>query len=870
MFKAPWRMASTLALLAAVGCGDDDGSGPTGTISVSASPTALTVQQGTSGTVTVTLTRGGGFSAPVTVTVEGLPSGVTASVSPTQLTGTTTSATVTVNVASTVAAGTYPATVRASATGVGAATATYTLTVTAAPDYALSATPAAISVAQGGTGTTTIGIQRTSFTGAVALTLENPPAGITGTFDPASATADQSTLTINVASTVAPGTHNLTVKGSATGPGDKTTTVAVTVTAPSGGFTIATAPTALNIAAGATGNSTVTIVRTNLTTDVALSLVSPPTGITGTFTPATLTGTTLTSNLVLSVAANVTAGTYPVTVRGTAGAITQNTTVNVTVPAAGSTVTLATSPTTLTIEQGSSSTATLTATRTNFTGDITPSVTGNPAGMTVSFNPTPLTANTSTITVNVGSAVPVGQHTLTITGAAGAAGNPTTTLQVSVTAPSGNNIVWEFCNAEAVPIKFWRLSGGTWTEVAPTVVGNTTRFSFSVSGTQAGVAFTRSVTGAMVRASARTSFRQRQTFRDFSRQARFGTLDARARLTNQDVNLTSPYFDTYVLLALSSELASYREVCDAAPTLVSKTFTVSGQGAGEAGLLGYGGATASLEPQTTSYKLMVEAGTYDWMAVFGPTPSLPSLAYDWTHYRIGRGEAAPGATVAINRTGATAFTQVPFTITGGASGSFYTFVQSLEGSRGQITSFPIGGQFGQTAAGNLLFLAPSDRLATDMNWLAAINAELAGNITNVRSTIRYFGSAPPATTSFALPQAVPAFTVTAVTGAPVPTWTVAGQIPTDYQTADGLVEASVQGAGESTLYTINATRGWLIANNMNTSYTLTAPTLPGFLAQWAPAGPLVDAQVLMISSSVATTPVAGSVVSLGARLVESP
>lgn len=870
MFKAPWRVVSALAVLAAVGCGDDDGSGPVGSISISASPTALTVPQGASGTVAVTLTRGGGFSAPVNVTVEGLPSGVTYTVTPTQLTGTTTSATVTVNVASTVAAGTYPATLRATATGVGAATATYTLTVTAAPNYALTATPAAVSVAPGASTTTTIGIQRTSFTGAVALTLDNPPAGITGTFNPASATANQSTLTINVASSVAPGTFNLTVKGSATGPGDKTTTVAVTVTAPSGGFTISAAPAALNIAAGATGNSTVTIVRTNLTTDVALSLVSPPTGITGTFTPATLTGTTLTSNLVLTVAANVAAGTYPVTVRGTAGSITQNTTVNVTVPPAASTVTLSTTPTTLTINQGSSATATLNATRTNFTGNITPSATGNPAGMTVSFNPTPLTGNTSTITVNVGSGVAVGQYNLTITGAAGAAGNPTTTLQVSVTAPSGGNIVWEFCNLEAVPIKFWRLSGGTWSEVAPTVVGNTTRFSFSVSGTQAGVAFTRSVTGAMVRASTRTSARQRQTFGDFSRQTRREALEARARLTNQDVNQTSPYFDTTVLLALASELASYREVCEATPTLVSKTFTVSGQGAGETGLLGYGGATASLAAQTTSYNVMVEAGTYDWMAVFGPTPTFPSLAYNWTHYRLGRGEAAPGASVAIDRTGATAFTQVPFTATGGASGSFYTFVQSLDGARGQIIGYPLGDQLNQTGAGTMLFLAPSDRLTTDMNSLVATNFDQAGNITNFRSTVRYFGSAPPATTTFALPQAVPAFTVTAVAGAPVPTWTVAGQIPTDYQTTDGVVEASFQGAGESTLYVILATRGWLTANNMNTSYTLTAPTLPGFLTQWAPAGPLVDAAVFMFGANVATTPVAGSVVNFSGRLVESP
>jgi hypothetical protein len=118
--------------------------------------------------------------------------------------------------------------VTGTATGIGSTTVTYSLTVTATPTYALTATPAAVSVGQGGSGTTTIGVQRTNFTGGVALTLDSPPAGITGSFNPTPATADQSVLTINVASTVATG-YNLTVKGSATGPGDKTTTVALTV-----------------------------------------------------------------------------------------------------------------------------------------------------------------------------------------------------------------------------------------------------------------------------------------------------------------------------------------------------------------------------------------------------------------------------------------------------------------------------------------------------------------------------------------------------------------------------------------------------------------------------------------------------------------
>src|SRR5688572_8655704 len=250
MWRAPRTALSAIALLTAIACGDDDnGNGPTGSISIAASPSALTVDPGGTGTVTVTLTRGGGFSAPVNVTVEGLPTGVTATVQPAQLTGQTTQATVTVTVASTVAAGSYPATIRASATGVGAATAQYTLTVTASPTYTLSVTPTAVTVAPGGNGQTTVNLTRTSFTAGVTLSLDAPPAGITATFNPAAPTGNTSTATINVANTVAPGNYNLTIKGVSTGVADRTTTLTLTVAA-AADFTIAANPTSVSAAAG--------------------------------------------------------------------------------------------------------------------------------------------------------------------------------------------------------------------------------------------------------------------------------------------------------------------------------------------------------------------------------------------------------------------------------------------------------------------------------------------------------------------------------------------------------------------------------------------------------------------------------------------
>jgi hypothetical protein len=216
--------------------------------------------------------------------------------------------------------------------------------------------------------------------------------------------------------------------------------------------------------------------------------------------------------------------------------------------------------------------------------------------------------------------------------------------------------------------------------------------------------------------------------------------------------------------------------------------------------------------------------------------------------------------------GATAFTTFPFTVAGGNTGSFYQFSQNLEGARGQILAFPIGPTFTETGSGTMLFLAPGDRLGTDLMSLGLSNTELIGNNIAFRLSNRYIGSAPPASGNFALNAPVPPFTVTPVTGASVPTWSVAGQTPTDYQTASSVIEASFTGAGESTLYTIAATRAWLAANNFGTNYTFTGPTLPGFLAQWAPAAPLFDSQVFMFGANTTTAPTVGSVINIAFRL----
>lgn len=89
---------------------------------------SLSIPQGSAAVRTVTITRSGGFTGDVTVTVTDLPVGITSSVDPVTTSGT--SVDVTITVAGTVAVGSYTATVRANASGFAEATASLDINVT--------------------------------------------------------------------------------------------------------------------------------------------------------------------------------------------------------------------------------------------------------------------------------------------------------------------------------------------------------------------------------------------------------------------------------------------------------------------------------------------------------------------------------------------------------------------------------------------------------------------------------------------------------------------------------------------------------------------------------------------------------------------
>ncbi len=144
-----------------------------------------------------------------------------------------TTSTLTVTVAPGAALGT--ANLVLTGTSLGAADQTSILALTIRPpitpgdSVVLSATPATVDVHTGASGAQTINLARTSFTVPVTLTVEGLPAGVSAAFVPATTTGTASTITITATAGAAPGTYNLTVRGTGPGISDATMSLVLTI-----------------------------------------------------------------------------------------------------------------------------------------------------------------------------------------------------------------------------------------------------------------------------------------------------------------------------------------------------------------------------------------------------------------------------------------------------------------------------------------------------------------------------------------------------------------------------------------------------------------------------------------------------------------
>ena len=179
-----------------------------GDFSITTTPSSRLIAPGGGTNYTVTIGALSGFSTNVSLSASGLPSGVSANLSPATVTNFG-SSTLTISTSGSTPVGSYPISILGTS-GALAHSNTVTLVVSA---FTLSAAPSAATVNAGASTNITVSLSTNSgFAGSVAFGLSGLPAGTSANFNPTSLTqSGSSTLTINTTSNAPSGTYPLTI-----------------------------------------------------------------------------------------------------------------------------------------------------------------------------------------------------------------------------------------------------------------------------------------------------------------------------------------------------------------------------------------------------------------------------------------------------------------------------------------------------------------------------------------------------------------------------------------------------------------------------------------------------------------------------------
>ncbi len=324
------------------------------------------------------------------------------------------------------------------------------------------------SIAQGSSSQFSATVTRGGgYSGTVSLAVAGAPTGVTTAVSAlqTNGSLTTGTVTVTVGASAATGSYPLTVQATGSGVSDASQTFTLTVT-PAGTASINVSAAAVSAVQGASGSSAITVSRSNFTGTVALAAANLPSGVTVTFNPASLTGTTSTATVVVPGALAV--GNYNLTVRATGTGVPDATTTLALTVTAASGFTVAPSPASVSVAQGANETSTINITRTGgFSSTVTFSASGLPSGVTASFNPTGTSGNSTVLTLAAASNAAPGTYTVTVTGTYLALSAQTTIALTVTSGGGGGNVLtldYSVCDPARQPIWVaYKDGSGSWT-----------------------------------------------------------------------------------------------------------------------------------------------------------------------------------------------------------------------------------------------------------------------------------------------------------------------------------------------------------------------------------------------------------------------
>lgn len=392
------------------------------------------MRAGDQGLLQVLLTRAN-FSQVVRLTISDLPLGVTGTFTVPTLPEGTVASTLLLNAARATRPGTYTAIVTASAQGVNAQALPLSITITPAPAIALTALPESLSIIAGGSGSITLDIARTNFTGRVYFETEGTPPGVATSFPDSPTTGSLATATFATSSDVLPGVYVFAINGFAEGLPAVNAFVQLTILPPLvTGFGVRVTPEVVVLRHGAPDSTILTIDRRNYDGEVTLSVAGLPEGAGVTFNPAVTRGTTVTATFFASPETPV--GSYALAVIASGqGANSTSADIDLVVEEAPA-LRLEARPELLTVTAGDSIRATLTLVRTNLPGKIQLSATGIPADVSFFFAENPTAAISVTLRFVLNAAAAPGSYLITIHGRATGIAPVDVTLTLTIAPPS--------------------------------------------------------------------------------------------------------------------------------------------------------------------------------------------------------------------------------------------------------------------------------------------------------------------------------------------------------------------------------------------------------------------------------------------------
>ncbi|MES3035206.1 MAG: hypothetical protein V4813_14510 [Gemmatimonadota bacterium] len=552
------------------------------------------------------------------------------------------------------------------------------------------------------------------------------------------------------------------------------------------------APT-LSVEQGASGSANLTVSRTNFSGNVTLTAEGVPTGVTATFTPATVASGATTSSLGLAIGAAAAPGTSTITVRARGTGVLDATTtiaLTVTTPVSG-TVGLTLTPAASTITAGQIATSTVAITRGGgFAGGVNLTVTGAPSGITTSFaTANPVTANSVTMSLSTVTSVVPGPYTLTVKANAAGLTEATATYVLTVNAPPSNSISYRYCNARRIPLWFAYLDGttGTWQRVTPTSTGV---YDFAVGQPTVGIAAVYNDLGEIVTDVTYYSLAEVATA-------------AAAECIENPVAGTKSLSGTVTGFTSGSESANVA-IGNAVSTVASQgnpAFFLQQVQSGARDLIA---VRSNVTANTTERVLLVRATNFADNGTTGPLDLGGSTSF------------APGsATVKITAPN-----------DGTLVGS--TIFSTANGSGAQLTI----GTLSSDVTANYQAIPDANMLASD---LQRVTVQQAVGMSINRSISRYIRG--PVAIVMAMPVDPGAPTVTAIAGAAYPRATATGTVPAAFN-------RSVLVQWENTA----ASRRWVITSTADArasslNYSLTMPdfsAVPGWTATWQMPGGSAD------------------------------